>query len=340
MAHNLDHYEVIAVELLRALRGRRSQAGLSRRIGYGSNIVHRWESRRCWPTASRFLEICRQLGKDVERSYARMFLRRPEWLDDVDPCSPHAVAAFLCDLRGKTPIVELAARTGINRFTISRWLKAQAHPNLPQLLQLIDATSGRMLDFLSSLVDPSALPATREAWQQLEAARHLALEQPWSHAVLRALQLSTCPTRGDQVGFIAARLDLPEPRVRELRGVLQEAGQVARSGGRWVPSPIDSVDTGSERAESRALKVTWADVATRRLETGAPGSFGYSLFEVSADDMRRLRDLHLEYVRAMLSIISGSRSTECVGLYTAHLLDMAEPGANALRPRSGGGPET
>ena len=49
-------YETTAVELVRALRGQRSCAELSRRIGYRSNIVHRWESRHSWPTAARFLE--------------------------------------------------------------------------------------------------------------------------------------------------------------------------------------------------------------------------------------------------------------------------------------------
>lgn len=327
-------YHLVSVELLRELRGRRSQTSLSRRIGYKSNIVHRWESQQCWPAAFQFMKVCQQLGKDVQGSYAHLFRRRPGWLDTVEADSPEAVAAFLRDLRGKTPIIELAAKTGINRYTISRWLRGVARPNLPQMLQMIDATSRRLLDFLSTLVDPSRLPSVSERWEMLERTRQLAYEEPWSHAVLRALQLGSCPRRTDrQVAFIASRLDLSRPAVLRLLDVLRQAGHIERVRGRWKAGPVVAVDTGNDTAEALALKATWARVATERLEARAPGSFGYSLFEVSASDLRKLRDLHLEYLRAMLSIVANSEGTECVGLYVAHLMDMATAPDNALLQR-------
>jgi hypothetical protein len=101
-------YERLAAELIRAVRGRRSQAGLSRRIGYRSNIVHRWEAGQCWPTAADFLEVCVKLRLDVRASFSRFDRRVPSWLEDLDPASPEAVAAFLRELRGKTPIKTLA----------------------------------------------------------------------------------------------------------------------------------------------------------------------------------------------------------------------------------------
>ena len=60
-----------------------------------------------------------------------------------------------------------------------------------------------------------------------------------------------------------------------------------------------------------------------------PGNFGYSLFAISRRDLQRLRDLHLEYVRAMQELIARSQPSECVGLFCAQLLDLAEEG-NAL----------
>ena len=46
--------ERVARELVVALRGRRSRLGLSRRLGYRSNIVRRWEAGECFPTAAAF----------------------------------------------------------------------------------------------------------------------------------------------------------------------------------------------------------------------------------------------------------------------------------------------
>jgi hypothetical protein len=64
-------------------------------------------------------------------------------------------------------------------------------------------------------------------------------------------------------------------------------------------------------------------VALARLSAGAPGNFGYSLFAVSHGDLRRLRDIHLEYVRAMQSVIAASAPGQCVALYCSQLMDLS-----------------
>jgi hypothetical protein len=51
--------------------------------------------------------------------------------------------------------------------------------------------------------------------------------------------------------------------------------------------------------------------------------------------LRRLRDVHLEYVRAMQTIIAASRPGECVSLYCAQLLDLARTD-NALEEQEWG----
>jgi hypothetical protein len=64
-----------------------------------------------------------------------------------------------------------------------------------------------------------------------------------------------------------------------------------------------------------------------------PGYFGYSLFAISRADLRRLRDLHVEYLREMQSIIAHSKPDECVGLLCMHLLDSSTRPGNALADR-------
>lgn len=85
--------------------------------------------------------------------------------------------------------------------------------------------------------------------------------------------------------------------------------------------------TGDDTPNSLA----WTRTAAHRLEDGSPGSFGYSLFAVSRADLRRLRDLYLDYVRAMQQLIAASDPAECVGLYCSQLLDLGKKD-NALRP--------
>jgi hypothetical protein len=314
----------IAADLVRALRGGRTQADLSRRLGYRSNIVHRWESGKCWPNAATFLQACARLRPDIGACFERFFGRRPEWVDIQAPFTRASIAAFLRDLRGRTPIVELAERSGHNRYSVGRWLRGSAEPKLPELLGLIEAGSRRLLDFIALLTDPAKMTTVSASWQRLERARGAAYDLPWSHAVQRALELRgyrRCSGSGER--WLAAHLGI---ELAELKGVLeflQSTGQVSKARGKWRLEQALTVETSRDPQRSRELKGVWADVARARLRSGAPGSYGYSVFCASRKDLRRLRELHLEYVRAMQSIIAASTPGECVGLYCAQLLDLS-----------------
>src|SRR5262245_33646649 len=117
-AINLESFDEIAADLVRALRGRRSQSDLSRRLGYRSNIVRRWEARACFPTAAGFLRGVARSRPGINDCFVKFFKRKPDWLDAREPFSDANVAAFLRALRGKAPISALAAITGFNRYTV------------------------------------------------------------------------------------------------------------------------------------------------------------------------------------------------------------------------------
>ncbi len=321
MIKNTAGYARIASQLIAALRGRRTQGALSRRAGYHSNIVSRWERGVCWPTAARFLELCEFLKVDVAQCYVKFFGRAPTWLAQHAPSSKEAVAAFLRDLRGKTPILELARASGFNRYSVSRWLQGTAEPKLPELLCLIEVSSRRLLDFVATLVDPARMSSTAAPWALLESAREAAYGQPWSHAVLRALELDALDS-GDQASWLARKVGLPRDEVEHALHALHKTKHIRKRRGRYVPVLMSKVDTRADPRRAMGLKVAWTKVAVERLERGAPGTFGYSLFSIAKSDLRKLQDLHLEYVRAMQSLIARSQPADCVGLYCVQLLDL------------------
>jgi transcriptional regulator with XRE-family HTH domain len=316
-------YERVASELIRALRGKRSCAELSRRAGYRSNIVHRWEAGQCWPTAAGFLALhARQ--RPGAASWITSFLHKaPDWASQLDASSPKAVAAFLRHVRGKTPILRIAEIAQCNRYSVSRWLAGSSEPKLPDFLRLVDACSRRLVDLVAALEDPSRLPSLRDAWQRQQLAREAAYDKPWSHAVLRALELHDSP-RGlaAQQAFIARKLGIGSDEVRDALRVLEAMAQVKKSRGRFVPREVTAIDTGSDPLRARELKLAWTRTALERLQSGADGSYGWSVFAVSKADLARLNHLHLAYVRAMREVIASSSPSECVGLYCAQLLDL------------------
>jgi len=322
--------EAIAAEWVRQLRGKRSRAAFSRRLGYHSNVVHRWENRSAWPTASRFLEICEHCGIDVAAAYQAFFLRTPPWAKAHAPSSPGAVAAFLRQLRGKIKLVSLAESSGFSRYSIARWLTGEAEPKLPEFLRLVEASSRRALDFIASFTDPGALPSAKVEWERRERLRQAAYEETWSHAVLRALELAAYPTSGDTTAWLARVLGVDAARVERALAVLENTGQIARRDNHWVALPAPALTTGRHPATLGILTRAWTEVALERIDKRAPSHFGYSLFAVSRKDLRRLRDLQLEYLREMQAIIAKSTPNECVGLFCLHLFDLSAGDDNAL----------
>ena len=70
-------YDQLASELIRALRGRRSQLAFSRRLGFRTNVVHTWEAQRRWPTASRSLRAAQRAGVDPRAALTRFYRTAP-----------------------------------------------------------------------------------------------------------------------------------------------------------------------------------------------------------------------------------------------------------------------
>ena len=74
-------YEQMAMDLLVALRGHRSQVQWSRWLGYRSNVAYSWEKGRRWPTAAETLRAASRAHVDVHQAMVDFAGRHPSWLD-------------------------------------------------------------------------------------------------------------------------------------------------------------------------------------------------------------------------------------------------------------------
>jgi DNA-binding phage protein len=309
-------YEQIAAELIRVLRGRRSQLAFSRRLGFRTNVVHTWEAKRRWPTASRTLAVMQRAGVDPKAALTRFYRTAPPWLSSCAPNTPEFVARFLEDLRGRATIADVAQRAGRSRFAVGRWLKGDAEPRLPDFLRLIEAMSLRLLDFVAALVDPAKLPSLAARWHKLEAGRRAAFELPWSHAVLRVMELDSYQKRPHRPGFVAAELGISREEEQRCIEALVGSGQLEWDGSRYRVG-AQLTDTRHYPEAGRMLKIWWTRQALERFERNSEGLLSYNLFAVSERDYERLRELHLAYFRELRGIVAASQPAERVVL--AHL---------------------
>ena len=319
-------FEQLARELIRALRGRRSQAAFARRLGFRSNVVYRWESGRAYPTAASTLQIAARVGVDVRAALQTFHRREPGWLHaHEDATSREAVAAFLDDLRGRTPVVVVARSAGLSRYRVARWLAAETEPRLPDFLRMIEVASLRLVDFVAALVDPTLLPSIRAVHAQQEAVRRAAYDVPWTQAVLRALELQSYRALpAHRPGWIAARLGIPLEAEKQCMKLLQRSRQIARRSGRYAPTNVQLVDTRSDPIAAARLRAFWAQVGSTRLAGERGGTFAYTVFGVSARDLSRIRELQTAYYRELRALIGQSEPVEHVALASFHLLPLSD----------------
>lgn len=311
---------LLARQLVRALRGRRSQTALSRRLGYRSNVVYMWESGRREPSASELFRLLERTGRDPRAAWRRFAVQ----LDDVDLTTPAGVATLLGQLRGEARIVEVAERAGVSRYTASRWLRGITEPRLPELLRLVEVLTLRVVDLVAEMVPPESVPVVVSAWRELETRREVAFTHPWSQAILR--QLETRDYRAQQRhrdGWLAERLGISRDEEAESLEALAQAGLVRWTGRRWETAPV-AVDTSlATEAQRRQLKLHWADVGRRQLEDGAEGLFSWAVVALSREDYEALRALHVRYMHALRQLVDGSAPSEVVAVANVQLFPLA-----------------
>jgi DNA-binding phage protein len=320
-------FELLAAELLRALRGRRSQAAFARRLKYKSNVAYLWEARRAFPTFAKTLEIAR-LGRVEPREALIQFYgveRAPSWLNERSRDAHALSPSLLADLRGGMALSDLARRTGFSRFAIARWLDGRGEPRLPQALALIEACTLRVLDFIAVLVDPKNLPSFASAYASMVAARRAAYDLPFSQIVLRTLELEDyARLPAHRTGFIAERLGISIEDEQMYLDALVAAGQARSDGARYTPTAIQTVDTRNEVRRAASVRNFFSRLASERAAQSAQGTSGYNVFAVSQADYRRIVELQRNYFAQLRTIVAGSTPTQVVALASTHLLILSE----------------
>jgi len=323
---NTDRVETaeLAQQLIRAVRGRRTQEAFSRRIGCRSNVLYTWESGRRFPTASRFFEVAERAGIDTSQALRSFFRSEPEWLTTKRLLQDGGVERLLVELQGHRSISDLARATGKSRFAVARWLSGQTQPRLPDFLALVEATSYRLLDFVAALVDPAHLPAIHEGWRALTAARQAAYTSPWCHAVLRLLEterMAALPHVGE--ADIAAELGLSIVETRAALQLLETTGQIERQDQRWQVQQTLNVDLAADPEAVQRLKAWAAEIGLRRISSASEGLYSYNLFCVSEADYQKLQGLHRAYFRQLRAIVAESTPSERVVMANLQLFSLS-----------------
>jgi transcriptional regulator with XRE-family HTH domain len=324
----MDDTVSLGDEFLRALRGARSQAGFSRRLGYRSNIVSEWEAGRRKPSASVVLDACRLAGIDVEAALHAFHaptaaLMRPS--SRAAPIGGEQLLAWLRAQRGGLSGLEIAERTGFSRYKVSRIFSGRVRLAWPEFLSLVAATTGRLVEFVTAFVAVEKLPSVADEYTRLKLSRELAFTEPWSSAILALLETRdyTMLKQHDDA-FLAERLRLDPGAVRRVLEQLLAAGILSEQSGKYRTRQTMTINTRAEPERARSLRSHWGSVALERVANPDSNDvFSYNVFSVSRERFEEIRELHLQYFRAVRALVAGDRDPDCVALVVVSLTQLA-----------------
>ena len=224
--------------------------------------------------------------------------------------------------RGSTTALHLAARSGHSRHQVRRWLSEEAVPKLPQFFGLVQAITGRLPDLIGELVPIERVPSLRAQHAQLQAARRLAHDQPWTEAVLRLLETQDARATHFDAQQIAERLSISEELVQTCLAQLVSAGIVDRDGSRFRVVDALSVDTKA----LGQLKAHWSDVASERVLAPQCGDvFCYNVLAASEQDVERIRNLLRATYRQIRSIVANTPREEVAAVVNLQLVNWSKP---------------
>lgn len=324
-------HQQVARELLRAVRGKRSQVALSRRLGYTGNPITDWERGARHPTAREFLRAAALCRLPVRDAFVKLVpLEPPSTVTGpVGAAKTNAgstgrqwlIHPWLTALRGTLSNTELAARLGVSRYSVSRWCSGDTEIRLYEFLHCIEALTGRLYDWVAPLVPIAQVPSLLPRFAQANAARNVALEHPWTEAILRVLETQRYREQPAVAhATLAATLGVSEAQLQQALDGLTNAAVVSRQqepgSGRVYYQTLRelSVDTRAHPHAVRTLQQHWLHVALERAQRGEPDWLAYNVFSCSEADLTRVGECLKRAFRESRSIIAASAPNERAGL--------------------------
>jgi hypothetical protein len=229
---------------------------------------------------------------------------------------------MLRDQRRQVQLVQIARATGYSRFALRRWFNGEAAPRLHEYLEVLDACSRRIVDFLASFVEPRLLPSATEAYVIQTLARQAAYERPWSHAVMRVLETEDYRALAEhEPGWIAKRLGISLAEESESLELLSRNRQIEMLDGHYRPLTQTAIDLRGGHDAARALAAWWVSVAADRAKQ-SHGMFAYNVCAVSRRDLDRIQALQVDYLKQVRAIVAESNPVEQVALVATQVFPL------------------
>ena len=174
------NYEKLAGEILRSLRGTRTQRQCSELLGYSFNQVGKWESGATHIKWEDFIHVAEALQIPIAKHFNAFF-----WLSEGEFSASSAIKHLAVQL-SLPPRKSPAARA-----VMKRWLSGSSSPDFAEVLKMIDSQPAVLIGWLALFVDCASVPGLRARYAIWQLEVESVLSDPRCVFINAALELQS-----------------------------------------------------------------------------------------------------------------------------------------------------
>lgn len=261
-------YDILAAEIVRALRGALSQREFSKKLKFSFNQVGKWESQATAVRWSDFIFICKQTGIDIEKHLRNSFF----WNLEDDFSAPQFLRTLL-SFFGTIQRVDDVPVLKKNAANIKKWLRGETEPRFSEVLQFIDQTPLVLSSWLGEFLDLTKIDALKNRRKADHQATELLNLDPTCPLVLAALGTNDyVKSLSHSSKIISQMVGLPlrqiDDAILELLGrrlIRMVNGKYVASGGDLGPLPSQNLKSLTKYLSQRGIDQHGSSVSSCQL---------------------------------------------------------------------------
>lgn len=314
-------YAQIEKELVVALRGSRSQMMLSRRLGFSSNKVYKWESGLSRLSWGEFIHLAKCCKADYLPSLQKILGYKG---------SPEESDKFFAYLMGATSKTEVAKKIEVSENLVNRWLSGKSEPSLGVIFKMIHVFHLLLPEFIVHMTEEEKVPSIKDLFQHKNRQKVAIGLQPELELVMAMIQLDkTINGTESQLRFISEVLGISSDEALKKFERLVELDLARNTSERFIAT-VPFVETGLTLSLSSNIRRFWLRYINHFVDTleqdpllERQNFFGYDVFAVSDHVGKEMvREYYQFYARIRTLIENDTGPKTTVKLLATQVLDV------------------
>jgi transcriptional regulator with XRE-family HTH domain len=314
------NFSVLSSELVRAVRGKRSQARVNLKLGHSFNRMYRWESGQQSISWMDFVQLCEVCKIDLAGILRKHF-------GFSAPLKNYG--ALVKILMGEQSGQQMASSLGVSSYVVRSWRSERTVPSLEKILLLIHVSMMIIPEFCAEFSVAEPLPSLRAIVKQRQEVKKLLYQYPWIEPAIVSLSLDVyLRQKGHPPGFLQERVGITHAQEEMMFAELLRLGVVEKKQGKYSVL-LPHIDTRGNLQGSSQIRSYWLEKTKKFVDalTALPKhtTIGYFVMPVSLEAQEKIRMAYYEFCNSVIAIVKAdTKPKEKVEILCCQLLDLSE----------------